>query len=131
MKKIAFSKTIKAGAKGRNGLLRQSGIKVIKSGWEPVKWLHPVTGRGAVSDSCYLTVPNNVAGELAAAITDVDPAIMALFLAMVHENPVTSTLFPAPWSYFIARLGPVTTRLQKDFVTDDHIDVPTNSIKIL
>ena len=91
MKEIAFSKTIKAGAKGRNGLLRQSGIQVIKSGWEPVKWLHPVTGRGAASDACYLTVPNNVAGELAAAITDVDPAIMALFLAMVRHSPVTFT----------------------------------------
>lgn len=91
MKEIKFSKTIKDGARGRNGLLKQSGIKVIKSGWEPVKWLHPVTGRGAVSDSCYLTVPNNVAGELAAAITDVESGMMALFLAMVRHSPVTFT----------------------------------------
>ena len=71
----------------------------------PVKWLQPISGRGAESDAAYLTVPNNVAGEVAAALTDVEPAMMALFLAMVSESPVTSTLFPAPWSYFIARLG--------------------------
>lgn len=88
---IKFLKTIRNGAKGRNGLLKQSGIQVIKSGWEPVKWLHPVTGRGAVSESCYLTIPNNVAGEVAAAITDVEPVIMALFLAMVRRTPVTFT----------------------------------------
>ena len=91
MKEIKFSKTINIGAKGRNGLLRQSGITVTPSGWEPVKWLNPITGRGVASDACYLTVPNNVAGELAAAITDVDPAIMALFLAMVRHSPVTFT----------------------------------------
>lgn len=132
MKEIKFAKTIKAGAKGRNGLLNQSGITVRPSGWGgPVKWLQPISGRGAESDAAYLTVPNNVAGEVAAALTDVEPAMMALFLAMVSESPVTSTLFPAPWSYFIARLGVKITRLQKDFFTDDYIEVPTNTIQIL
>ena len=89
IKQVRFKSGIcKKMARGRNGDIDQSGVDIRFFHGRAWCELRPLTSRGKVSEACVMTVPGVDRGEVAAAIADVHPKVMALVIAMQHRLPV-------------------------------------------